>query len=157
MERRQSGEIDTKPPSAVQNLRSRFEKLALKTTNYKQLDGNEYDLDASGPVSPRPRAFSNTTSGSFLEIRNPLRSSSSSSDLKELANRPPPPPPPPRGPKVSSGSPMTNSPHSPLVRPVPAPPPQNGSPHAHTPTIPPIDLMSTSMLEPSLFSSKDKP
>ena len=155
MERRQPGEIDIRPPPAVQNLRSRFEKLALETTKPKNLDGNEYDLDANAPVSPRPRASSNTMSGSFLEIRNPLRSSSSS-DLKELANRPPPPPPP-RGLKTPSGSPITKSLHSPLVRPVPAPPSKNGSPRTHIPTVPSIDLASTSVLEPSLSSSKDKP
>lgn len=157
MERRQPGKIDTRPPPAVQNLRSRFEKLALETTNPKHLDGNECDLDATGSVSPRPRASSNTASGSLLEIRNQLRPSSSSSDLKALAHRTPPPPPP-RGLKAPLGSPIAKALHSPLIRPVPAPPSQNGSPRAHIPTtIPPIDLASTAVLEPSLSSSKDTP
>lgn len=130
------GRIDTGPPPAVKSLRSRFEQLALETSNkpspsstfsQRQNNGNDL-LTPAGQSSPRQRS----TSATFTSLptdpgpqsHHHLRNVSSSSDLQSGINRPPPPPPPSRTLKGSSSSPIPSpSPSpSPLLRPVPIPP-----------------------------------
>ncbi|GLB33204.1 putative inositol polyphosphate phosphatase, catalytic domain [Lyophyllum shimeji] len=121
-----SDDIDTERPPPVQSLRSKFEQLAVQKSprsHQRNGSGNQGDLLApSAPVSPRPRATSNTYSDVPPDTHT-LRPSSSSSDLKIGTKRPPPPPPPPSRPsKVLLGSPVPALSPSPLLRPVPIPP-----------------------------------
>ncbi|KAJ7740624.1 Endonuclease/exonuclease/phosphatase [Mycena metata] len=106
----QPSDIDTGPPPAVKNLRSRFEQLALAPTP------NGPGLT---PSFPRPRATSGSHSNGDRPASPSLRPSNSSSDLR--LNRKPPPPPSARGAKPSPTA-------SPLLRPAPSTPPTpNGS------------------------------
>ncbi|KAF7331468.1 IPPc domain-containing protein [Mycena kentingensis (nom. inval.)] len=99
-------DIDTAPPPAVKNLRSKFEQLAV----------------ASSPVgpgltsgfAPRPRVVSGGSHTALERVPDSpgLRPSSSASDLRKKP--PPPPPPAPRNPKPSP-DPSPNA--SPLLHP----------------------------------------
>src|ERR1700761_3676215 len=89
----QSSDIDTAPPPAVKNLRSKFEQLALKP-------GPNGPGLAPG-YTPRPRATSGSQANGNRPLDSPsLRPSNSSSDLR----RKPPPPPPSRNAKPSATS-----------------------------------------------------
>ncbi|KAJ7062834.1 Endonuclease/exonuclease/phosphatase, partial [Mycena amicta] len=96
-------DIDTAPPPAVKNLRSKFEQLAVASTSKGP---------GLSPGLPRPRATSGSHPNGERAPNSPtLRPSSSSSDLRK---KPPPPPPASRSAKPSPAS----SPNaSPLLRP----------------------------------------
>ncbi|KAG6915670.1 hypothetical protein DXG01_010500 [Tephrocybe rancida] len=131
MEQQTPSGIDTGRPPPVQNLRSRFEQLALDTPKPRPRRSAESQIDLldSTPPSPRTRATSSTSSNGTAPFDAPvLRPSSSSSDLKVGAKRPPPPPPPSRTSKTLSSSPTPPDLASALLRPVPAPPAVHRSP-----------------------------
>ncbi|KAF7301001.1 IPPc domain-containing protein [Mycena indigotica] len=97
-------DIDTEPPPAVKNLRSKFEQLAVASTSKGP--------GLSPGFAPRQRATSGSQpNGERAEGSANLRSSSSSSDLRKK----PPPPPTPRSGKPTPAS-TPNS--SPRLRPV---------------------------------------
>lgn len=109
-------DIDTVPPPAVKNLRSKFEQLAL---------GPAPNGPSLAPgITPRPRATSGTHSISDRVPESPtLRTSNSSSDLR-LSRKPPPPPPA----RSAKPSPVPSPTSSPLLRPITSfPAASNGS------------------------------
>ncbi|KAF8075794.1 Endonuclease/exonuclease/phosphatase [Lyophyllum atratum] len=156
MERHTSDNIDTERPPAVQSLRSKFEQLAANISpksHQRHSSGNQGDfLTSSTPVSPRPRATSNTHPNDPSDAKN-LRPSSSSSDLKVGTKRPPPPPPPARTPKTVASSPVPASLPSPLLRPVPVPPGANGSQRVSPASLPPNSSPSNYELSGQSISS----
>ena len=123
-QRMEGGDIDSESLQAVRNLKSKFEKLAMKTSTQgtPRLNTNGDTLVATAPSSPRPRATSSSESNALPMEGFHLRASSSSSDLSVSAKRAVPPPPPPRGSKFLSPSPTHSPVASPLLRPVPPPP-----------------------------------
>lgn len=121
-----SSEVESSPTPAVKNLRSRFEQLSQKQANVVTRSSLG---PSNGTVSPRPRTTSNTHPSSptieLEEAERQIRHTASSSSLNSKPRRAPPPPPPPRGSNIKSPPP----PSSPLMRPVPVPPPKKYGEH----------------------------
>lgn len=110
-----SQDVDGESLQAVKSLRSKFEQLAVDTSNHvRRPSATSTTTSGSGPSSPRARGHS----GSLIDIFAPqahLRTSSSSSELKASSKRPPPPPPPriakpPPSPQSSRSSSPSRSP-----------------------------------------------
>ncbi|KAG5724449.1 putative inositol polyphosphate 5-phosphatase C9G1.10c [Termitomyces sp. T112] len=133
--------VDTDRSPPVQNLRSKFEQLALDqspTSRPRQSNGSQKDfLTSNTSPGPRPRATSSSSSnGTPFDVSH-LRSSSSSSDLK-VATKRPPPPPPSRPSKMLPNSqiPAPAELSAALLRPVPIPSKAHTSPRPQSPRIP---------------------
>ncbi|KIY62576.1 hypothetical protein CYLTODRAFT_170901 [Cylindrobasidium torrendii FP15055 ss-10] len=126
-------EIETSPPPAVKNLRSKFESLAV--SNDGSPPARPVSWNGSSAGTPKPRVAS--TSLAPVATSN---TQTSSSELKGLKR--PPPPPPTRGSRPTTPSPMP----SPLLRAVPAPPSSPES-QRHAPRMPSISLIDTDVHE----------
>ncbi|KAG6876892.1 hypothetical protein C0992_011416 [Termitomyces sp. T32_za158] len=141
--------VDTDRSPPVQNLRSKFEQLALDQSpksRTRQSNGNQMDfLNPNTSPCPRPRATSSSSSdGTPFDVSN-LRASSSSSDLR--AKRPPPPPPSRSSKIVSNFSTLAPTDLSAaLLRPVPLPP----KARPQSPGIPPSSSSHEGMQQPTL-------
>ena len=114
-------DIDSGSLPAVQNLRSKFERLASGTspsTDVVRTDNDRLVVT----TSPRRRSSNPQMGDGSTPDAGHIRTSSSSSDFQTLARRAPPPPPQ-RSPKGTGPSSKLSSPaSSPVPRSVPIPP-----------------------------------